>query len=504
VAYRARGELFRDFVEMFRKLRRWSEFLNETFRNQDFPVVTVPGDEEEELIFATRRFEVQEENVQRGRVQVPDQCRDTKAVGARSHQAARIESDVQRQGRRSEEFRGERPFSDMRRDSEGSTWCRRGQLPEGRDEGRCPSSRPGNEERRDIHRRGREPPSVRGRTLREPMRRESCAEEFGTSSDEEEHRSVVPRRRSTRTNVVASWKVHVNGSEDLLTFLEDLEELMDTHSVSEEEVLRGVGGLLSGNAKIWYKAMKTEIYSWEAFKKTIRKTFFPNDGDDVILDRLRKMRRHDEPYLIYEARMEEQFQRLEFPVEQKVKLKLLLDGLHLFYRSRICSADVQTVRELRRACERMEPDKAQVRKLEAERERADKEKEDRFRRKVFQVNEVETNIKESKKNKALERRQNAIRKKKARKIQWSRRLLFPERARDLPFPAGDVEPMDIFRLSASRNCSVSIVEDKMSSPRDAQVVLLLTLKDFGDSPLRIFLRELGLGAAWFLPFLPPR
>jgi len=149
-----------------------------------------------------------------------------------------------------------------------------------------------------------------------------------------------------------------------MNFLEEVEELVETHSVEEGDLLSGIGSLLTGSAKIWHKSMKNRIYTWNAFRKTIRQAFMPNDDDDTIIDRLKKMRqRAEESYVVYEARMQELFRRLENPLDEKKRLKLLLDGLHLFYRTKIRSADLITTRDLRRACNQLEPDKAHIRKF---------------------------------------------------------------------------------------------------------------------------------------------
>jgi len=128
----------------------------------------------------------------------------------------------------------------------------------------------------------------------------------------------------------------------------------------------------------------------------------PSWDDYVILDRLRKMRqRQEETYVVYEARMNEQFNRLDTQLEESKKLKLLLGGLHLYYRSKIVSADVRTTKELRQACIRLEPDKAPLRRLEGEKDRCEKvekgrpDKEDKYlgrtdrARRAFEVHEVQ-------------------------------------------------------------------------------------------------------------------
>ena len=102
----------------------------------------------------------------------------------------------------------------------------------------------------------------------------------------------------------------------------------------------------------------------------------PNDDDEDLWDKLRKIRqKQDESYIIYEARMEELFRRLQGPVDEKRKLRVLMEGLHFYYRSRIQETKITSTRKLRKACRELEPDKSQVLKLERERERDKNNKE---------------------------------------------------------------------------------------------------------------------------------
>jgi len=57
------------------------------------------------------------------------------------------------------------------------------------------------------------------------------------------------------------------------------------------------------------------------------------------------------------------------------KLRVLMEGLHFYYRSRIHETKITSTRKLRKACREQEPDKSQVLNLERERERDKSNKE---------------------------------------------------------------------------------------------------------------------------------
>ena len=157
-----------------------------------------------------------------------------------------------------------------------------------------------------------------------------------------------------------------------------MEETAAANQVSELDLLLGVRSLLSGSALSWFRATKERIFTWKAFKKNIREAYQPGDGDEAILDRIRKMRqKDDETYVLYAARMEDQFRRLEEPLTPKKKVRFLMKGLHVFYKNKICEEDINSEAGLRRACRKWEAAKVEIQRREREKERCEKGRQDR-------------------------------------------------------------------------------------------------------------------------------
>jgi len=229
--------------------------------------------------------------------------------------------------------------------------------------------------------------SSRERRRKRPERRGTSDEESTTDSGTEGRRSSVEEevRRFSKKNPVVRFR----GVEDLSLFLEDVEEQRDIHDIREDQLLSGIGALLEGDAKTWYRQRKNQRKTWAAFKRMIRKAFQPCEDDEAILDKLKKMKqRGTETYDVYETRMGEWFRRLEEPLSEKKKVKILLNGLQLFYGSRICEDDVHSLSQLRQMCMRPERDKARITRLEKEkdkdkmnREKQEKSSEEKRQRK---------------------------------------------------------------------------------------------------------------------------
>ena len=195
----------------------------------------------------------------------------------------------------------------------------------------------------------------------------SSATESESSESSGDRRS---KRREGRVNSVTRWTMKFSGTEDLDNFLEEVEEAMEINDVSDKELLKGFSSLLTGTAKTWFRSKKTKIKTWLNCKCKLRAAFQPGDKDDVVLEKLHHLRQKpEETYAVYEARADELFRRLQRSLGDREKLRFLLNGLHLYYRRQVVSEDIESLRELRMTCGRLEGDKAQVQKLEREEER---------------------------------------------------------------------------------------------------------------------------------------
>lgn len=337
------GEVFTRLLKIASRQKEWHRTLSQEYRHLEFPLVTIPEEEDEHLLEATRELSINEQ------ARNPDQ--DSERREERGSCSRRTEPEVARQ--RVSRSRG-------------------GSRQAGSTEAISPSTEEIEDESdRLSHRRKKTKKTKKSKRKKkrhaEKGGRRSSSETTDSSSTDSSNSSEEPRVKS-RKNPVTSWKVKFSGGEDVAQFLEDLEELAAAHSVQEKDLLRGVRSLLSGSALSWFRASKDRICSWQAFKNLIRKAFAPGDCDDVILDRLRKMRqREEETFVVYSARMDDLFRKLDEPLSERQKVKMLMKGLHLFYSSRICEEDIKSESQLRRACQKWEASKTSILRKEKER-----------------------------------------------------------------------------------------------------------------------------------------
>lgn len=250
----------------------------------------------------------------------------------------------------------------------------------GSDEDPLRENRRKNERRhRDGRRRGEEGYQEEGRRERRqyrspPRYKSESSASSSSESDRGSRRSKGGKVR--RTNLVTRWNFRFSNEEDLDAFLDDVEEAAQTHEVGDDELLRGIGSLLTGSAKTWFRAKKSKITSWRNFKKSLKEAFRPDDNDEEVMEKINNIRqKSNETYAVYEARAEVLFQRLSRPLSSKDRLRKLVKGLDLYYRRNIRMTEIEALRDLRETCHSIEVDKSQVTKLEKEERRKTERKD---------------------------------------------------------------------------------------------------------------------------------
>lgn len=202
----------------------------------------------------------------------------------------------------------------------------------------------------------------------------SDSESSNSSSSASSSSSSSPDGRC-RSNPVARWSYRYAGGSNLHAFLCNVEEAAEAHGVSSAQLLKGVGALLTGDAKTWFRGRKKKLTSWSRCKRDMKMAFLPCEDEDEIMSKIDTLRQSSsETFVVFEARMDELIQQLPKPLKDKVKLAKLMKGLHLFYREKIRSADVESLGCLRRECNSLEKDKTQIQRLQTEERRKEEKK----------------------------------------------------------------------------------------------------------------------------------
>lgn len=156
--------------------------------------------------------------------------------------------------------------------------------------------------------------------------------------------------KNVKSVPVVKWnitKFSGDGRVSLSSFLETVEELCMARNVSSVQLLASASDLFTGQALIWFRAVRDSIDSWSELVAELRQQFQPSNYNDRLFQEIRQRTQGlDEPIGIYIAVMQNMFRRLTVPVSEEVKLKILLQNISPFYQGRLSLTDVMTVDDL--------------------------------------------------------------------------------------------------------------------------------------------------------------
>ena len=378
IIFLTRGDVFRRLSELAGYLTALRGRMRVLFPTYDFPTLPeAERREEEELVELTGRL----------RVGGASDCRGEDPVRSGGEERSASRRSEVRSPRRRELSGGRRSGVDSRSDvreptrTEGAAPVLSGTVSEEESRRSCA----GSQRRRAKRARGGRRPQKRGGRRRRDSRSttESDSTESGSASDDAD--SPDDHRARRGRNPVPSWKLRFSGAsiDDVTQFLEGVERMVCAEDVTDDELMRGIGNLLSGPALAWYRTTPHSIRNWKNFKKYIREAFLPGDNDDLLLDRIRKTRqKDDENFEVFASRMEDMFMRLDEPLSEKRKVNIVMKNMHLYYSSKIPAARIDSMASLRRECRVWESTKLDNIRKEKEREKCDRgrmerEKEDR-------------------------------------------------------------------------------------------------------------------------------
>lgn len=110
----------------------------------------------------------------------------------------------------------------------------------------------------------------RGKRTKHRKKEGGRSDSESSSSDSSSSRNAHKTRARQRNNPVTNWKMEYEKGNKLHSFLTEVEEQADMHNVSDEELLRGIGALLDGAARQWYRINRETIVTFASSKDASR------------------------------------------------------------------------------------------------------------------------------------------------------------------------------------------------------------------------------------------
>jgi len=145
-------------------------------------------------------------------------------------------------------------------------------------------------------------------------------------------------------NLVRKWGCHFTGK-DPLAFLERVEELQSGYGLTNEQLLRCLPELITGEPLLWYRNNRESWTAWEDFVASFRLCYLPHNNtalDREIRDRIQKP---GESFRPYATALQTMMRRLG-GLTPSQQIDRIYENMKPSYRRYIRRAEVQTMEEL--------------------------------------------------------------------------------------------------------------------------------------------------------------
>jgi len=156
--------------------------------------------------------------------------------------------------------------------------------------------------------------------------------------------TASPPHLGETMNLVRKWGCRFAGK-DPLAFLERVEELRSAYGLTNEQMLRCLPELITGEPLFWYRNNRESWVTWEDFVTSFRMCYLPHRNtalDREIRDRLQGP---DEPFRTYATVLQTMMRRLgSLSTEQQIDR--VYENMRPHYRRYIHRSDITGVADL--------------------------------------------------------------------------------------------------------------------------------------------------------------
>lgn len=138
-----------------------------------------------------------------------------------------------------------------------------------------------------------------------------------------------------------------NKTISLSAFLENVEELRISHGVTGKELFEAAHELFVGKALIWFRSVKNKVSDWSQLVNELRLQFQPPNFNEKLLSEIRnRTQGPNENMGMYIAVMTNMFNRLTIPVDESVRIKILMHNIAPFYQAQLGLTSINSVEQL--------------------------------------------------------------------------------------------------------------------------------------------------------------
>lgn len=125
-----------------------------------------------------------------------------------------------------------------------------------------------------------------------------------------------------------------NGKTCVRAFIQRLEELCSSRSISESRLLRSAAELFTEEALFWYRGVQAEVKTWAQLKSVLLEEYLPVDYDHRLLKEIRdRTQGSQESIISYLSIMQNYFSRLLVPLPEREKFDIVFYNIRPYYTS---------------------------------------------------------------------------------------------------------------------------------------------------------------------------
>lgn len=160
---------------------------------------------------------------------------------------------------------------------------------------------------------------------------------------------------------VHSLNFKYNGKTCVRAFIQRLEELCSSRSISEERLLRSAAEIFTDEALFWYRGVQSEVKTWDQLKSLLLSEYLPVDYERRLLKEIRGRTQGPEENIVnYLSIMQNYFSRLLVPLSEEEKFDIVYYNIRPYYTARLALQEIKTWAELKRKCRLLEDSRQRV------------------------------------------------------------------------------------------------------------------------------------------------
>lgn len=167
-----------------------------------------------------------------------------------------------------------------------------------------------------------------------------------------------PWRAMRKSVPVHQWRISFSGDGQgmhLYDFLSEIRVFQRSEQISDGELLASVVHLLTGRARLWYRAYVDTFNRWEDMVAAMKTEFLPPKHDFKLLMNIsNRKQKSSESFGEYLTLMQSWFTHLSTPIDEQRKLCIIEDNMLSKYAIATSVLDIESLEQLSRVCRRVD------------------------------------------------------------------------------------------------------------------------------------------------------